>query len=79
MKAIHKTLIVMMVMLLGSASASAQYFSSRKHDQGRDTVKVYNSWQSIFYSSPDTVAINPNVEVYSPFKNKFKPTNYYYK
>lgn len=74
MKAIHKTLIVMMVMLLGSASTSAQYYSSRKHDQGRDTVKVYNSWHSIFYSSPDTMAINPNIEVYSPFKIKFKPT-----
>lgn len=68
--------IVAVVLLLGMASGtlSAQFYSSRKHEQGTDTLQVYNSWQSIFFNGPDTVAINPNVEIFSPFKFKFKPT-----
>lgn len=54
--------------------AHAQYYSDRKHDEGTDTLMVYNSWQSVFYNGPDTVAINPNIEIYSPFQYKFKPT-----
>lgn len=68
-------ILTMMVLaaMLGSV-ASAQYYTSRKHDEGTDTLMVYNSWNSIFYNGPDTVAINPNVEIYSPFQYKFKPT-----
>lgn len=64
----------MVIVAMFSNIANAQYYTSRKHDQGTDTLMVYNSWKSVFLDGPDTVAINPNVEIYSPFQYKFKPT-----
>ncbi len=64
---------ILLAVLLGDM-AQAQYFTDRKHDEGTDTLMVYNSWKSVFYTGHDTVAINPNVEIYSPFQYKFKPT-----
>ncbi len=70
-----KTIMIMLVLAIASSSmAWAQYFSDRKHDSGTDTLMVYNSWRSLYYTGPDTVAVNPNIEVYSPFHFKFKPT-----
>lgn len=69
-----RILAIMLVLAMFGGSTSAQFYSNRKHDQGNDTVMVYNSWQSLYYDGPDTVAINPNIEIYSPFKFKFKPT-----
>ena len=71
-----KTRLLMTILLacmLGGV-AQAQYFSDRKHDEGTDTLMVYKSWHSVFYKGCDTVAINPNIEIYSPFQYKFKPT-----
>ncbi len=69
-----KWLAVMLVALMWSSLASAQFYTSRKHDQGTDTLWVYNSWESLYYNGPDTMAVNPNIEVMSPFNMKFKPT-----
>lgn len=69
-----KVLITILLASLLAGVAQAQYYSDRKHDEGADTLMVYNSWQSLFYNGPDTVAINPNIEIYSPFQYKFKPT-----
>jgi len=69
-----KILTLMLLMSMLGSIVSAQYYSNRKHDEGTDTLMVYNSWNSIFNDGPDTVAINPNVEIYSPFHYKFKPT-----
>lgn len=74
MKAFSKILITLALLTITCSSIDAQYYSSRKHNQGKDTLYVYNSWQSLFFDGPDTLAINPNIEVYSPFKFKFKPT-----
>jgi hypothetical protein len=60
-------------MLFGSI-ASAQFYTSRKHDKGSDTLWVYNSWEAVMYCQPDTFAVNPNIEINSPFNIKFKPT-----
>lgn len=57
-----------------SSSAMAQFYSNRKHDEGTDTLWVYNNWQSLYYNGPDTMAVNPNIEINSPFNMKFKPT-----
>ncbi len=62
------------MMAMACGIAHAQYFSDRKHEDGTDTLMVYNSWHSVFYDGRDTVAVNPNVEIYSPFQYKFKPT-----
>ena len=72
----YKLLKIFAVVLLAvtAGTSSAQFYSDRDHDQGTDTLRVYNSWQSIFFDGPDTVAVNPNVEIFSPFKFKFKPT-----
>lgn len=64
---------ILLAVMLGGV-AHAQYYSDRKHDEGTDTLMVYNSWRSVFYKGRDTVALNPNVEIYSPFQYKFKPT-----
>ncbi len=69
-----KVLIAMILMAVCAGVAQAQYYSDRKHDEGTDTLMVYNSWHSVYYKGRDTVAINPNVEIYSPFQYKFKPT-----
>ena len=74
MKFFHRIFIALLLVVVSCGIANAQFYSSRKHDQGADTLKVYNSWQSLFFNEPDTVAVNPNVEIYSPFKFKFKPT-----
>ena len=67
-------LITIMLTVMFGSVAQAQYFSDRKHDEGTDTLMVYNSWHSVFYKGRDTVVINPNIEIYSPFQYKFKPT-----
>jgi len=54
--------------------ATAQFYSSRDNDEGTDTLWVYNSWNSLFVNGPDTMAVNPNIEYYSPFNIKFKVT-----
>ncbi len=64
----------MAVVAMFSNIANAQYFSDRKHDEGSDTLWLYNSWDALFYDGPDTMAVNPNIEVFSPFNIKFKPT-----
>ena len=69
-----KVLIAMILLAVCAGVAQAQYYSDRKHDEGTDTLMVYNSWHSVYYKGRDTVAINPNVEIYSPFQYKFKPT-----
>ena len=69
-----KVMITVMLCLVFARVSHAQYFSDRKHDEGTDTLMVYNSWHSLFYEGRDTVAINPNIEIYSPFQYKFKPT-----
>ena len=72
---IRFNMLAMLVLIAALASVChSQYYTSRKHDQGTDTLMVYNSWKSVFFDGPDTVAINPNVEIYSPFQYKFKPT-----
>ena len=63
-----------MLTMAVSTVANAQFYTDRKHDKGTDTLYVYNSWESLYFNGPDTVAINPNIEIYSPFKYKFKPT-----
>ena len=69
-------LIMMLALLAFSSTTMAwgQYFTDRNHNQGSDSLMVYNSWRSLYYTGPDTVAVNPNVDVYSPFHYKFKPT-----
>ncbi len=74
MKNTHRILAAMLLMAVSCGIANAQFYTSRKHDKGTDTLNVYNSWKSLYFTGPDTVAINPNIEVYSPFKFKFKPT-----
>lgn len=74
MKSIYKILSVIVLVSMCSSIADAQFFSSRNHEEGTDTVWVYNNWQSLFFNGPDTMAINPNVEVFSPFNIKFKTT-----
>lgn len=69
-----KLLITILLAVVLAEVAHAQYYSDRKHDEGTDTLMVYNSWQSVFYTGPDTMAINPNIEISSPFQYKFKPT-----
>jgi len=69
-----KILITSLFFAVAAMQANAQFYSDRDHDSGTDTLCVYNSWQSVFYNGPDTLAINPNVEIYSPFHYKFKPT-----
>ena len=69
-----KVVMAMILAAMCAGIAHAQYYSDRKHDEGNDTLMVYNSWHSVFYNGHDTVAINPNVEIYSPFQYKFKPT-----
>ena len=69
-----KLLITILPAVTLDGVAHAQYFSDRKHDEGTDTLMVYNSWHSVFFKGRDTVAVNPNVEIYSPFQYKFKPT-----
>ncbi len=64
---------ILLAVVLGNV-AQAQYYTHREHDEGTDTLMVYNSWKSVFYTGHDTVAINPNLEIYSPFQYKFKPT-----
>ena len=74
MKKITKILLATVVLALCGSTANAQFYTSRKHDKGNDTLYVYNSWRSVFFNGPDTMAINPNIEIYSPFNIKFKPT-----
>lgn len=74
MKASLKILIVVLVASLLGGVANGQFYTSRKHHEGTDTLWVYNSWNSLFYEGPDTMAVNPNVEYYSPFNIKFKVT-----
>ena len=74
MKASFKILIVVLVASLLGPVATGQYYSNRNHNEGTDTLWVYNSWNSVFYAGPDTMAVNPNVEYYSPFNIKFKVT-----
>lgn len=64
----------MLLAMLSNSALWGQYYSDRKHDDGTDTLMVYNSWRSVYYTGYDTVAVNPNVEIYSPFHYKFKPT-----
>ena len=63
-----KVVMAMILAAMCAGIAHAQYYSDRKHDEGNDTLMVYNSWHSVFYNGHDTVAINPNVEIYSPFQ-----------
>ncbi len=74
MRAITRIIVVMLLVTMTAGSAMAQFYTSRKHDQGHDTLRVYNSWSSIFGKGPDTIAVNPNIEINSPFNMKFKPT-----
>lgn len=74
MKKITKILLATLFLALCGSSADAQFFTSRKHDKGTDTLYVYNSWRAVFFDGPDTMAINPNIEIFSPFNMKFKPT-----
>lgn len=74
MKNIYQILLITLVVALCGSNTNAQFYTSRKHDKGTDTLYVYNSWRSVFFTGPDTVAINPNIEIYSPFNIKFKPT-----
>ena len=67
-------IVVAILATMGATTVNAQFYTSRKHDSGNDTLKVYNSWKSLFFNGPDTVAINPNIEIASPFNFKFKPT-----
>ena len=69
-----RILILALLATMCASLASAQFYTSRKHDQGTDTLWVYNSWESLYYNGPDTMAVNPNIEVMSPFNMKFKPT-----
>lgn len=74
MKKISEILFITLVVALCGSTANAQFYTSRKHDKGTDTLYVYNSWRSVFFTGPDTMAINPNIEINSPFNIKFKPT-----
>ena len=69
-----RIVIVVIVASLCASIADAQFYSSRKHDHGRDTLWVYNSWDALMFNGPDTMAVNPNIEINSPFNIKFKPT-----
>lgn len=71
---IFNIIVVALLTTFGATTANAQFYSNRKHDSGTDTLKVYNSWQALFFNGPDTMAINPNIEISSPFNFKFKPT-----
>lgn len=47
--------------------ATAQEYQAR-----HDSVWVYNSWESIMEQWPDTLLINPDIEVWTPYDLEFK-------
>ena len=74
MEKIMRILAVVVVATMCGSIANAQFYTNRKHDKGTDTLWVYNSWDAVMYGGPDTMAVNPNIEINSPFNIKFKPT-----
>ncbi len=71
---IIRTIALLTLVAFCAASVNAQFYTNRKHDNGNDTLWVYNSWESVFFDGPDTLAVNPNIEINSPFNFRFKPT-----
>ena len=54
------------VLLAVSVALSPQVSAARS-----DTVWVYNSWESIMEQWPDTVSINPEIAVWTPYDIEF--------
>lgn len=62
------TLILLITLALGlSAQAGEQADTAAAAPVPHDTVQVYCSWQAVLNHEPDTVAIDPKIQVNSPF------------
>ena len=71
MRKIIRAIALLTLVAFCAASVNAQFYTNRKHDNGNDTLWVYNSWESVFFDGPDTLAVNPNIEINSPFNFRF--------
>ena len=58
---------------LQCVSAKAQVTSTPLHTN--DSVLVYTTWERIYNDDPDTLLINPNVKINSPYEFEITPSD----
>ena len=63
MKYLYTTLLCIIAI---ATDLSAQQYSAR-----HDSLFVYNSWESIMDQWPDTVVINPEIAIWTPYDFEF--------
>lgn len=66
MKIILHTLLIVLLLALGTAGSMAQDDSTH-----HDSVSVYLSWEAIFDGLPDEVIVDPSIAVLSPYEVGF--------
>ena len=59
--------ITLMIVFLTAMGMAAEQYQAR-----HDSVWVYNSWEAIMDQWPDTLIINPEITVWTPYDIEFE-------